>query len=115
MAKTDTADCTSERNAPSVGKQYEQHICIQQQQRMTFGGLVPMWVREAVLTGKQHLRIFLKRMGDAPLKMTITPAAKLLSEQSKLTVGTCKNLLRNTGIWKKKPRGRPNPPRPRSK
>ena len=82
---------------------------------MTFMMLVPAWVREAVLTGKEHVRTFLKRMGDALPKMTITAAAKMLAEQSKLAVGTCKNLLRNEGIWEKKPRGRPNPPRPRSK
>jgi hypothetical protein len=102
------------RLAMDERKRYEQPISIRQPQDVSGRRQWQRWMDPA-LSGKEWIRIFLKRMGDK-LPKTITAAAKLLAEESKLAVGTCKNLLRNnTDIWEKKPRGRPNPPRPRSK
>jgi hypothetical protein len=92
-----------------LGKRHEVSITVQQPQGVTLMGWVPMWVRAAALSGKEWFLIVFERMGDELLKMNITDAAKVLAQESKLAVGSCKNLLRATGFWKKKPRGLTKP------
>jgi hypothetical protein len=67
------------------------------------------------LSGKECIRDVFEPRRDELSAMTITDAAKVLAEASNLKVGSCANLLRATGAWKKQPRGQLNPPRPRSK
>ena len=92
-----------------------QSISIPQPQDVSLRRRWERWMQDPALSGKEWSRILFKRMGDELPKMTITAAAKMLAEQSKLAVGSCKNLLRDTGLWERKPRGQLKSPRPRSK
>jgi hypothetical protein len=120
MPEIDPADSAPKPDATPAGTQYEVPI------EYTTGVAqeVSLWkwpprllvrvgslVQEAALAGKEWVEIFRARMGDALLKtMTITAAGERLAQLSGLAVGYCINLLRTTGIWEKKNRGRPNPP-----
>jgi hypothetical protein len=75
----------------------------------------PPAARVRRLSGKECIRDVFEPRRDELSAMTITDAAKVLAEASNLKVGSCANLLRATGAWKKQPRGQLNLPRPRSR
>src|SRR5262245_8251350 len=75
----------------------------------------PPAARVRRLSGKECIRDVFEPRRDELSAMNITDAGKVLAKASNLKVGSCINLLRATGAWKKQPRGQLNPRRPRSK
>jgi hypothetical protein len=67
------------------------------------------------LSGTDCLQVLFEPKRAELSAKTITEAATVLAGESGLTVGYCINLLRTTGVWKKKFRGQLIPSRPRSK